>query len=90
MDPELKEALADLEGRINRRFEALEERMAERIESTETKLLTAFHDWARTHEVRSRGLSSLVIGFEERLTIIEDRLSKLERRPNGGGPHTTN
>ena len=72
MDPELKEALANMEGRINRhfeaiegrietidrRFESLEERMAERIESTETKLLTAFHDWAGTHEVRSRGLSS--------------------------------
>jgi hypothetical protein len=75
---------------MGERIEATEIRMAERIEATETKLLTAFHDWARTYEVRARGVTTLMVGFEERLSIIEERLSKLERRPNGGAQPTTN
>jgi hypothetical protein len=43
-------------------------------------LLTAFHNWVRTHEVRTRGVSSAVVGFDERLMIIEDRLSEVERK----------
>jgi len=38
MDRELKQALAEMETRIYLRLEA-----------TETKLLTAFHDWAQTN-----------------------------------------
>lgn len=41
--------------------------MEERIEATETKLLTAFHNWAQTFEVRARGTSSAVREFDERL-----------------------
>ena len=55
MDPELKQALSDMELRIDKRFEPLETRIkaaevrrAERIKATETNLLAAFHDWART------------------------------------------
>jgi len=62
MDPELKQALSDMERRIDKRFETLETR----IEATETKLLTAFHDWVRTYEVRARGVTTLMVGFEER------------------------
>jgi len=72
MDRELKQALAEMETRIYLRLEA-----------TETKLLTAFHDWAQTYEVRARGTSNAVRNFDERLGIIEERLGKLERR-NGG------
>jgi hypothetical protein len=39
----------------------------ERIETTETQWLTAFHNWARTFEVRARGTSAAVREFEERL-----------------------
>ena len=49
------------------------------LERLETKMLTAFHDWAQTYEVRSRGVTAKVMEFEERLGIIEERVSKLER-----------
>jgi hypothetical protein len=39
VDAELKQALADLETRLS-----------DRIENTETKLLTAFHNWAALAE----------------------------------------
>jgi hypothetical protein len=79
MDAELKQALADLETRLS-----------DRIENTETKLLTAFHNWAQTYEVRARGTVAAVHEFEDRLGFVEERLNKLERSRNGqtnpGGP----
>jgi hypothetical protein len=72
MDAELKQALAELETRLS-----------DRIENTETKLLTAFHNWAQTYEVRARGTVTAVHEFEDRLGFVEERLNKLERR-NGG------
>lgn len=58
---------------------ALEERMVERIEMMETRLLTEFHRWSQTYEVRVRGVSSAVAQFDDRLGIIEERVSALER-----------
>ncbi len=68
MDSELKQYLEAMEARIN-----------ERIEKTETKLLTAFHRWSRSMEVRVRHNSSAVAGFDERLALAEERISELER-----------
>lgn len=83
MDAELKQALADLEARIYQHVD-------ERLETTETKLLTAFHNWAQTYEVRARGTVAAVHEFEDRLGFVEERLNKLERSRNGqtnpGGP----
>jgi hypothetical protein len=64
MDSELKQYL-----------DAIEQRLADRIEAVETKLLTAFHDWARPVEIRLRTLPML----EERLGLLEERVSKIER-----------
>ena len=69
MDDELKEHLA-----------ALESRLTERIERTETKLLAAFHGWARSMEIRVRNTAVTVSGFDERLSLAEERISELERR----------
>jgi hypothetical protein len=83
MDAELKQALVDMETRIYQHVD-------ERLENTETKLLTAFHNWAQTYEVRARGTVTVVREFEERLGFVEERLNKLERARNGqtnpGGP----
>ena len=59
---------------MTRRFE-------ERLEATETKLLTAFHDWAVTYEVRARGTSAAVRDLDERLGHIEERVARIERGP---------
>ena len=86
MDPELQQALTQFEGRLNTRIDAVETRLRtyieERSEMTETKLLTAFHNWAQTFEVRARGTSAAVREFDERLVMIEDRVAKLERSRN--------
>ena len=50
------------------------------IERVETNLVTEFHKWARTYEVRARSTTTVVHGFEERLGFLEERVSDLERR----------
>jgi len=73
MDNELKQHLIDMEGRFNKRFD-------KRIEKAETNLLTAFHGWARSMEIRVRGVSAVTTGFDERLALAEERISELERK----------
>jgi hypothetical protein len=86
VDSELQQALAQFEGRLNTRIDAVETGLRtyieERIETTETKLLSAFHNWAQTFEVRARGTSAAVREFDERLGLIEERLAKIERSRN--------
>jgi DNA anti-recombination protein RmuC len=68
---------------VDERFESISRHFEERLENTETKLLTAFHNWAQTYESRARGTITLVHQFEERLGFVEERLNKLERARNG-------
>jgi hypothetical protein len=62
------------------KLEELKIYVDERSERTETKLLTAFHGWARSMEIRTRVVSSSVSGMDERLALAEERISELERR----------
>lgn len=83
MDQDLKQYLDDNFARIDERFAEIETRFTlveSRIEQTETRLLTAFHGWARPMEVRVNGMTSLVMGFDERLALAEQRISELERK----------
>jgi DNA anti-recombination protein RmuC len=68
---------------VDERFESISRHFEERLENTETKLLTSFHNWAQTYEVRARGTVIIVREFEERLGFVEERLNKLERARNG-------
>ena len=68
---------------IDARFEQIDARFEEtyaRIEQVETALLTEFHKWARPHEIRIRSSESLVGAFSERLGLLEDRISEIERK----------
>jgi hypothetical protein len=69
MDQELKQYL-----------EAMETRLEARIEKVETSLLGAFYGWARPMEIRVNGMTSTVMGFDERLALAEQRISELERK----------
>ncbi len=51
-----------------------------RAEGVETRLLTAFHGWARAMEMRVRQNTTLTVGFDERLSLLEERVSELERK----------
>ena len=52
----------------------------ERSEKVETRLLTAFHGWARAMEIKVRGMSTITTGFDERLSLLEERVSHLETK----------
>ncbi len=83
MDPELRQYLEGMESRMDTKLEALEERVNARIEKVETNLLTAFHGWARPMEIRVRGSVAIVLGFEEPLTLAEERLRQLDEKRSG-------
>ena len=87
MDQELKQYLDANFARIDERFvevkddaQKLEARLEARIEKVETSLLGAFYGWARPMEIRVNGMTSTVMGFDERLALAEQRISELERR----------
>jgi hypothetical protein len=72
MDEELKQALKAMELRL----EAMESRLLERMEAETIQLLSAFHGWSTTMELRLKSLPAT----EQRLTVLEDRLSAVERK----------
>jgi hypothetical protein len=72
MDTETKQAFEAMGSRM----EAMEARMLERIEQTETRLLSAFHGWSTTMELRLKSLPAT----EQRFAVLEDRLSAVERK----------
>lgn len=80
MDQELKEYLDSRFAEVDRRAEAMEARIDARIEKVETNLLGAFYGWARPMEIRVNGMTSTVMGFDERLALAEQRISELERK----------
>lgn len=65
---------------IDEKFAGVERRLEARIEKVETSLLGAFYGWARPMEIRVNGMTSTVMGFDERLALAEQRISELERR----------
>ena len=83
MDDELKQFLTALEARLEGKIDASEERLKayvdQRSEKIETKLLSSFHGWSRSMEIRVRSTSATVAAFDERLAVAEERISKLER-----------
>lgn len=52
--------------------------IAEKLESVETKLLTAFHSWASPVEARQRGQRELLHALDLQVSDLEDRMRKLE------------
>ena len=87
MDDELRQLLVGIVTRVDEvqeRLTSMEERLIQytdnRSEAIETNVLTAFHGWARSMEIRVRGSATIVSGFDERLAFLEDRVSELERK----------
>lgn len=73
MDEDLRQYLEAMETRLREHAEKIGERV-------ETNLLRAFHGWARSMEIRVRGVTGVATGFEERLALAEERISEVERR----------
>lgn len=80
MNDEQPVARKDMMEMEERLFKHFADHVDKRAEQTETKLLAAFHGWARSMEIRVRGVAGVAMGFDERLSLAEDRISELERR----------
>lgn len=53
----------------------------ERCEAVETKLLTAFHEWASPSEARARSHAAAIRALDLEMESLDDRLKKLEGNP---------
>ena len=62
------ERIADLRAHVDERFD----QVIEATRDMQTEVLRAFHNWARPTEVKIRS-------HEERLTLLEERVSEIER-----------
>ncbi len=76
---DLKAALTATETGLRTEMRALGDQLTEAMRDSETRLLRAFYDWAKTYEVRARGTSTAIAIFDERLGILEERVNKIER-----------
>ena len=83
---DLLEALGAMENRLEERFDSklasLEERLREYVHDTETKLLTAFHEFSTANNDRLAALEEVSSHTTKRLALLEaaGRLSALELR----------
>ena len=53
----------------------LRDQLIEKMRDMQTEVLRAFHDWASPVEIKLRAIPPL----DERLGLIEERVSRLER-----------
>ena len=74
------EKLAALERHMQQQFAAADLHMREHVETVETRLLTAFQQWAVPVNGRLRRLETVDTLANERLVMIEERLMTIEKR----------
>jgi hypothetical protein len=61
-------------------LEQMKIELLERMERTETNLLTAFRQWSARFETRVAVHSTELSGLDSRFALVEERLAELERR----------
>lgn len=64
--------------------EWITELLDERLERVETKLLTAFHQWASPMEARLRTHAATLRALDLEMEALDDRMKKLE---SGSAPN---
>ena len=85
---EVRSEIGKTEGRIMERaggrIDAVEDRLKDFIAKAdhdlETKIITEFHKWGRTSDMRTRTAITNAALLEERMLAVEDRVSALERQ----------
>ncbi len=80
---------ADFEQRMDARFADFEQRMDARfaeirdlVTDTETKLLRAFYGFVESNQKRLEGIERNQTNLHERLSLLERRVTEVERRLN--------
>ncbi len=74
-DVALKSDIQVLKSELRQEMQELRIELLERIEKVETSLLTEFHKWGSTSDIRTRQVVSHVAMHEERLLNAEDRIT---------------
>lgn len=59
-------------------FEEQFSTLSDKIEATETKLLTAFYKWASPTDIKLRSNETDIAALKERLSLIEERVRDIE------------
>ena len=72
---------ADIET-LRKQIGDVEGRLTEVVRDTETKLLTAFYDFAKANQQRVSELEGTDAALKRRIGTIEDRLLEVEKRLN--------
>jgi len=78
MDDELRKYLDDLKAQLQGDLLAAEERAAERLHDTETRLLRAFADYHTGWDNRFKRIEVSDATIAERLAALETRVLRLE------------
>jgi DNA anti-recombination protein RmuC len=73
---ELNGNMDQLRTELNGNMGRLREELVEQMRDMQTEVLRAFHGWASPIEIRLRALPNM----EERLVLLEERVSAIERR----------
>lgn len=60
-------------------LEEMKRELREHTEAVETRLLLEFWKWARQADARYRQHHSSVTGLDERVMLVEDRITAVER-----------
>jgi hypothetical protein len=72
---DLNELRDSLRTEIHGHVDQVRDQLIEQMRDMQTEVLRAFHDWARPIEIKLRSIPPI----EERLGLIEERVSRLER-----------
>ena len=73
---ELNEKIEILRGEVNHNYHDL----VERIDDGQTKLLNAFYGFIQSIRERFKAEDDMESGLKKRLTLVEERLTDLERK----------
>jgi len=85
---EFLEKIADrLDANLNSAVQEMRLFVREQVELSETRIITAFWNWARPIEARMRVLDVSDAAASERLTGLEGRMGEVERRLGTGRTH---
>ena len=71
--PATKSDLRQLEERLGNQMGLLRDELVEKMRDLQTEVLRAFHNWASPVDIKLRG-------HEERLMLLEERVTQIERR----------
>ena|SRR5689334_12510068 len=92
LEGRVKSEMQEVEGRLNGRHDMLRSEMNHRFDElmelfrdSQTELLKAFYGYTESTNLRLKGVDSSAVELKERLSVVERRLTELERKVNFPG-----